>query len=68
MFDDKEKSSRDSFITGDIAIVILIVLSILLGVFIYSEAGSVGRFLGPLLGGLIGFIKYLLIKLLENFI
>ena len=55
-----KRSSKKGFMTGDIAIVVLIILSILLGIIIYGEAGKIGEFLSPILGGIMGFIKYLL--------
>ena len=56
----RRKSSKKSSMTGDIAIVILFFLSILLGIFIYAETGTIGKILSPMLGGIMGFIKYLL--------
>ena len=44
----------------DLAIVTLFVLSILLFVLIYGEKGAIGELLSPMLGGIIGFIKYLI--------
>ena len=43
----------------DLAIVTLIMLSILLFVLIYGEKGAIGEVLSPMLGGIMGFIKYL---------
>ncbi len=56
----RKKSSKKTFMTGDIAIVVLIIASILLGILIYGEAGTIGKTLSPILGGIMGFIKYLL--------
>ena len=56
----RKKNSKKTFMTGDIAIVILIIVSILLGILIYAETGTVGKVLSPMLGGIMGFIKYLL--------
>ncbi len=44
----------------DFIIISLIILSVLLAVLIYSNAGKVGSFLSPLLGGLVGSIKYII--------
>ena len=44
----------------DIMIVVLFVLTILLFILIYGEAGALGEILSPALGGIIGWIKYLL--------
>ena len=43
----------------DLAIITLIMLSILLFVLIYGEKGAIGEILSPMLGGIMGFIKYL---------
>ena len=56
----RKRSSKKEFMTGDVVIVILIIASILLGILIYAEAGDIGRNLSPILGGVMGFIKYLL--------
>ena len=50
----KQKSSVD------IEVVILIVLSIILAILIFSNSGYIGEKLSPFLGGLIGWIKYVL--------
>ena len=52
----KTKKSADL----DLIIISLIILSILLAVLIYTNAGKVGTFLSPLLGGLVGSIKYVI--------
>ena len=44
----------------DIMVVVLFVLTILLFILIYGEAGALGEILSPALGGIIGWIKYLL--------
>lgn len=44
----------------DIAIVVLIVLSILLAVLIYTKSGVVGLKLNEILGGTIGIMQYIL--------
>ena len=41
-------------------VVIMIVLAILLGVLIYMKAGIVGETISPILGGVFGYIKYLI--------
>ena len=56
----RKKSSKNESISGDIAVVVLIIVSILLGIIIYGEAGQIGKTLSPILGGILGFIKYLL--------
>ncbi len=44
----------------NIIVMSMIVLSILLGVLIYTKSGYLGRTLSPALGGVLGYIKYLL--------
>ena len=44
----------------DLQVVTLIVASILLGVLIYTESGDIGKYLGPVLGGIMGWIKYII--------
>ena len=51
---------RKTGINIDLAVIILFILSILLFVLIYGEKGAVGEILSPALGGIIGFIKYII--------
>ena len=44
----------------NVAVVVLILLSILLMILIYSKSGSIGKTLSPMLGGIMGFIKYII--------
>jgi len=44
----------------DLTVVTMIVISILLMFLIYSQSGSLGSTLSPILGGIMGWIKYLL--------
>ncbi len=44
----------------NIAVITLIVISILLAVLIYTKSGYLGKTLSPALGGIFGYIKYLL--------
>ena len=44
----------------DLAVIGLFIVSILLFVLIYGEKGAIGEILSPALGGIIGFIKYLI--------
>ena len=46
-------------ISADVKIVIMIVLSILLAVLIYTESGYIGEKLSPMLGGVFGLMKYI---------
>ena len=56
----KKKSRKNSGVNIDLAVICLFVLSILLFVLIYGEKGAIGEILSPLLGGIIGAIKYLI--------
>ena len=44
----------------DLAVVLLFLASLLLFVLIYGEKGVIGEVLSPVLGGIIGFIKYVI--------
>lgn len=44
---------------ADVAIVSLIIISILLIILIYTNSGYIGEYLNPILGGLVGTIKYI---------
>lgn len=57
---NSKKSKQSSGINIDLAVIILIVLSILLFITIYGEKGALGEILSPALGGIIGGIKYLI--------
>ena len=52
------KNSKNK-VNIDLAIVTLLMLSVLLFVLIYGEKGAIGEILSPMLGGIMGFIKYL---------
>ena len=54
-----KKSSRNNS-KNNINVAILIILSLLLAVLIYGKTGSIGRHLSPILGGIFGWIKYLI--------
>ncbi len=51
----KKKSSK-----LDLQVVTLIIASILLGVLIYTNSGYIGEHLSPILGGIMGWIKYII--------
>ena len=51
---------RNSKINIDLVVIILFVISILLFILIYGEKGVIGEILSPALGGIVGFIKYLI--------
>lgn len=44
----------------DLAVVSMIIVSILLTVLIYTNSGYIGKTLSPLLGGIMGWMKYIL--------
>lgn len=44
----------------DLAVVSMIIISILLAVLIYTSSGYIGKTLSPLLGGIMGWMKYIL--------
>ena len=53
----RKKSNK---IDVNIAVVVLVLLSILLMILIYTKSGSLGAELSPMLGGIMGFIKYII--------
>ena len=56
----KRGRKKKSTMNIDLAVVIMIVMSVLLGVLIYTQSGYVGKMLSPVLGGLVGIIKYII--------
>lgn len=44
----------------DLAVVTMIIISILLMILIYTNAGYIGQHLSPMLGGIMGWMKYIL--------
>ena len=56
----RRRKKKNQGMNKEVTVVVLIVISILLGVLIYSSAGSLGKVINPMLGGLVGFIKYIL--------
>ena len=58
-----KKSNRytnNNKINNDMWVIILMVCAVLLFVLIYGEKGSIGESLGPLLGGMLGIVKYII--------
>lgn len=47
-------------LSADVKIVVMIIISILLAVLIYTESGYIGQNLSPMLGGIFGIMKYIL--------
>ena len=56
----KRRKNKKKDIGIDLQVVILLVIGILLGILIYVKSGYIGETLSPILGGLIGWIKYIL--------
>lgn len=55
------KPTKKSFsLSPEMMIIIMLIVGIMLGVLIYTGAGQVGAILSPVLGGLIGIIKYVI--------
>ncbi len=46
-------------LSPEMVIIIMILIGIILGVVIYTGAGQIGRTINPVLGGLVGIIKYI---------
>ena len=56
----KYSRKKQNRIDIDLAVVSMIIISILLAVLIYTSSGYIGKTLSPLLGGIIGWMKYIL--------
>lgn len=56
----KRGRKKKNKIDINIAVVALVLLSILLMILIYTKSGSIGEKLSPMLGGIMGFIKYII--------
>ena len=56
----KRRKKKSQVMRKDITVVILIIVSVLFAVLIYGSAGTIGRTINPILGGLMGYIKYIL--------
>lgn len=55
---NKKTKTNKMTLSPDILIISMIVVSLLLGVLIYTNAGQIGAAISPVLGGLVGVIKY----------
>lgn len=51
---------KDNKVDKNLMVVVLIVASILSAVLIYTRAGWIGEYLSPVLGGIMGWMKYIL--------
>ena len=56
----KNKAKRNTNSSKNISVVLLIILSILMAVLIYGKTGYIGEHLSPILGGIIGWIEFLI--------
>ncbi len=54
------RSKKKNKSTLDLQVVVLIIASILLGILIYMKSGYIGENLSPILGGIMGWIKYII--------
>ena len=55
-----KRSKKKNKTILNIQVVALIVASILLGILIYTKSGYIGENLSPILGGIMGWIKYII--------
>ena len=60
VFMAKRRKKKEKINRIDVEVVIMLILSILLFCLIYIESGYIGETLSPLLGGIFGFIKYII--------
>ena len=56
----RKRKKQIEKVNTNVVVAIMIVASILLAVLIYTGAGTVGETLSPFLGGIMGYIKYIL--------
>ena len=56
----KRGRKKQPKVSVDVAVVVMILVSILLAVLIYTQSGFLGEHLSPALGGIMGFIKYII--------
>ena len=56
----KRGRKKKAKVSVDVAVIAMIVISILLAVLIYTKSGFLGEYLSPALGGIMGFIKYII--------
>ena len=55
-----KRGRKKKKINSNISIIIMMISSILLGVLIYNQSGTIGQKISPILSGVMGFIKYIL--------
>ncbi len=56
----KRGRKKKSSVNKNVVVAIMMIASILLTILIYAESGTVGKTLSPFLGGIMGYIKYIL--------
>ena len=56
----RAKRKKQTGIDINVAVVIMILISILLAILIYTKSGYIGEHLSPMLGGIMGVIKYII--------
>ena len=56
----KRGRKKQPKVSVDVAVVAMILISVLLAVLIYTQSGFLGEHLSPALGGIMGFIKYII--------
>lgn len=56
----KKGNIRRKSIDKNVHVVILLIISILLGILIYKQTGIIGENLSPILGGILGWIKFII--------
>ena len=56
----RKKQKKQKQVSLEVEVVGLIVISVLLAVLIYMKSGFIGEHLSPMLGGILGFIKYII--------
>ena len=54
------KRSKKRGLDINVAVVFMILISILLAILIYTKSGYIGEHLSPILGGIMGSIKYII--------
>ena len=54
------RKKKKNTMNMNVAVIIMIITSIILAILIYAKTGFIGETLSPFLGGIIGYIKYIL--------
>ena len=55
-----KRKKKKKGVSAEVVVAVLIIISLLLGVLIFLKSGYIGEHLSPMLGGLIGFMKYII--------